>query len=274
MQRPGPRTRILNRDPRNPKVSTQVSSWLNFNPLSLSPNAWWDASDTTTITSSGSPAKVSQWDDKSGNGYHLTQGTSLAQPITGASLINNLNVLNFDPNNGTNFTAGDVLDLGTDNITILAVCRFLNNTLTGNTLLGKYKVTPDPGSYIVLRESGVLRSGYRNATVNTTANLTSFTDTTPFLWSIVIDRETAFIQQRYRKAITQTLSFTADNASSRDISTHFYVGHLRNSTDTGFVSGYGFWGSTAEIIICLRKLNEGELIAASNYLTQKWGLLY
>lgn len=68
-----------------------------FSPLDLSPTLWLDASDTSTITEStpGSGA-VSQWDDKSGNGYNLVQATSSAQPKTGTATINSLNVLEFD----------------------------------------------------------------------------------------------------------------------------------------------------------------------------------
>jgi len=61
---------------------------------------WLDASDETTITeSSGS---VSQWDDKSGNANHVSNGTASGQPTTGTRTINSLNVLDFD--------GGDVLE--------------------------------------------------------------------------------------------------------------------------------------------------------------------
>ena len=53
-----------------------------FSPGDLGANlwAWWDASDSATITHS--LGQVSQWDDKSANARHLTQGTSAAQPLT------------------------------------------------------------------------------------------------------------------------------------------------------------------------------------------------
>jgi hypothetical protein len=85
-------------------VSTAVSGWLPqgapyvFNPLDLSPALWLDAADTTTITASGSPAKVSQWNDKSGNARHVAQATGAAQPTTGSATLNGLNVLDFDGN--------------------------------------------------------------------------------------------------------------------------------------------------------------------------------
>ena len=52
---------------------------------------WQDASDTSTITASG--GVVSQWRDKSGNGWHASP--TGAGPITGSVTIGGLNALNF-----------------------------------------------------------------------------------------------------------------------------------------------------------------------------------
>ena len=54
---------------------------------------WYDASDTSTITSSG--GFVSQWDDKSGNDQHLTQVNASNRPQTGTRQVNSLNVVDF-----------------------------------------------------------------------------------------------------------------------------------------------------------------------------------
>ncbi len=40
---------------------------------------WLDAADPATIALSGGNA--TQWNDKSGNGRHMTQGTGAAQPV-------------------------------------------------------------------------------------------------------------------------------------------------------------------------------------------------
>jgi hypothetical protein len=71
---------------------TPVQSWVNFSPLELFPLLWLDASDTSTITQSSN--LVSQWNDKSGYARHMTQGTSVNQPTTGAS-VNGLNAITF-----------------------------------------------------------------------------------------------------------------------------------------------------------------------------------
>jgi hypothetical protein len=66
-----------------------------FSPLTLNPDIWLDASDITTITKDGAD-KVSQWDDKSGNGNNATQGTGSQQGIFTPSAINSLSAINFD----------------------------------------------------------------------------------------------------------------------------------------------------------------------------------
>ena len=65
-----------------------------FNPSNITTatnEAWYDASDTSTITSAAN--LVSQWDDKSPNGRDATQGTGSSQPSTGTRTINGLNVM-------------------------------------------------------------------------------------------------------------------------------------------------------------------------------------
>ncbi len=87
-----------NRNPRrslvSSPVSVPVSSYEPFSPLALQPKLWLDASDLTTITESA--GAVSEWRDKSGNDYAFTQATSTAQPTTGSTTQNGLNVLSFD----------------------------------------------------------------------------------------------------------------------------------------------------------------------------------
>jgi len=54
---------------------------------------WLDADDAATITLNGS--NVSEWRDKSGNGYHATQATSANQPAFTSSGLNGRAVLTF-----------------------------------------------------------------------------------------------------------------------------------------------------------------------------------
>ena len=65
-----------------------------WTPASITTAAWFDASDASTITSSG--GAVSQWNDKSGNGRNATQGTGSEQPALVSAAQNGLDVLRFD----------------------------------------------------------------------------------------------------------------------------------------------------------------------------------
>lgn len=68
---------------------TNSSGATAFSPISLSPAAWYDPSDlstlwqdtagTTPVTADGQ--SVARMDDKSGNGYHLTQATAANRPL-------------------------------------------------------------------------------------------------------------------------------------------------------------------------------------------------
>jgi hypothetical protein len=73
-------------------MRSPVSGGPLWTPADITTAAWYDASDVATITEAG--GAVSQWDDKSGNMLHVTQGTASLQPTTGAD-INGLNAIDF-----------------------------------------------------------------------------------------------------------------------------------------------------------------------------------
>jgi len=110
-------------DPKDTEPGGSLNILLrDFRPSDLlGLELWLDASDASTITSSGSPATVSQWDDKSGNARNVTQGTAANQPTTGSTTQNGLNVISFDGSNDNLRTSNGALQLGT--LTVFAVAR-------------------------------------------------------------------------------------------------------------------------------------------------------
>lgn len=56
--------------------------------------AWYDANDSNTLSLSGST--VTQWNDKSGNGYNLTRGNGTNGPSSGTRSVNGHNCLDFN----------------------------------------------------------------------------------------------------------------------------------------------------------------------------------
>ena len=61
---------------------------------------WWDSSKLSTITKDGGDL-VSQWDDRSGNGNHLTQATGASKPLWVNSVYNGKATIRFDGDDDT-----------------------------------------------------------------------------------------------------------------------------------------------------------------------------
>ena len=77
--------------PRGQSLSRRFAP--NWTPAQIPGLALWlDAADASTITLNGSD--VSQWNDKSGNAYHLTQPTAALQPRYEATGMNGKPALN------------------------------------------------------------------------------------------------------------------------------------------------------------------------------------
>jgi hypothetical protein len=67
-----------------------------WSPSRITTEGWWDASDTSTIYQDDMIGSVSRWDDKSGNGYSLSQVIGAKQPTIGTRSINGLNAIDFN----------------------------------------------------------------------------------------------------------------------------------------------------------------------------------
>jgi hypothetical protein len=241
------------------RVSTAVSGWLPqgapyvFTPLDLSPALWLDASDATTITSSGSPAKVSQWNDKSGNGYNVAQGTGANQPTTGATTKNGLNVLDFDGSN-------DVLISGT-------VAMPSGNTARTAVVVSKRTTGGFPfmyGSSATNKAWGIDQGFTANMRVAGFANDwdTGIARTTN--WEVLAAWHDG-TNVRFKRSDAATVG---PNARTYDTdATPFYVGRPVN-----IFAGTWLNGSIAEVLIFNTALSTTELQAVYDYLNAKWSV--
>jgi hypothetical protein len=110
-----------------PQVPTVTVSTPSFDPLTLSPVAWWDASDASTITTSG--GMITDWEDKSGNNWHLSQATASQRPAYTTAAINGLNAAVWPSTDNDDF-----LQSGAGTFAFrefYAVARFANTQFTG-----------------------------------------------------------------------------------------------------------------------------------------------
>jgi hypothetical protein len=110
-----------------------------FNPKSISGLvAWFDADDTSTFTLSGTA--VSEWRDKSGNGYAVSQPTGNNQPARTGTLRGRATV-GFDGTNDVLFADNTGLSAaysGDKSITAFAVGEMHTSAEYGVNLLGTW----------------------------------------------------------------------------------------------------------------------------------------
>lgn len=75
------------------RINGEFQFYNLWTPAQISTALWLDASDSSTVTLSGS--EVTQWNDKSGNGLNCSQATSANRPIIASAAQNSLNTIRF-----------------------------------------------------------------------------------------------------------------------------------------------------------------------------------
>jgi hypothetical protein len=247
-----------------------------FSPLAL-PNlkAWYDASDTASI--SVTSTKVTQWNDKSGNAYHLTQPTDAYRPNSGTRTVNSLNAIDYNTNTDT-LVASTAADW-----------KFMNNA-TGATAFIVYKLdaTPvgDPYAFLYTRlGSTAVGPGFAfNATtaskmqhaVNITgANIcvntsTSTMSTSTIAWTVLSDpnNATAANKSDIRKNTGSAEKNNVTTGTPTD--TNPPQGLRVGDYDEGGTLGID--GLVCEIVICSGLLGATDITKTQNYLIAKWAI--
>jgi hypothetical protein len=212
-----------------------------FSPLDLSPVLWLDASDTSTITEVG--GAVSQWDDKSGNGNDLSQGTALAQPTSGTRTINSLNVIDFDGSNDRLTITGWTVS---QPVTVFAVVEKdvdTNGRIFQSGIIGSILAGEQPFSY----------AGLGGGVFGTSGDAA---DNTPHIMRFTFNGASSFIH------VDGTQSATG-NPGTLGITDPFSV----SSPTTQFWNGM-----IAEVIVVDGTLTAGEIADTESYLANKWGI--
>lgn len=228
--------------------------------------AWYDANQG--ITKDGSDL-VSQWDDLSGNGYHMTQGTGSKQPLwkaPSAGINDNCAVLFDNTDDILNNVALGTLFSGTDlPISVFAVVKrtgtadgdayfSIGNTTGGN--LGCYYfagyVGGGAGWRITKIDDAVTTDADAGGTPETTTRVMSMvhTGTTASIW--------ADGSNLVNGATNNVGTVTTNNAS---------IGGL---IEGGGAAVIPFGGYICEIIVFNTAVGTTDRQAIEAYLTAKW----
>lgn len=204
-----------------------------------------DASDTATITASS--GAVSQWNDKSTNGFNVSQATAANKPTTGVTTKNGLNVLDFGGNDLLTGNAGTQSD-------------------TDMTCVGVFQTNKTNAEELLLRfNSGLLmffanRVDSYNMYLNTYQASTMNNDTS---WHIVAYR--ASVSNGLDGYIDGGTDQSFDSYSQLDLAGTIFVGAqsatLRQMN-----------GSIGELLVYNKRLSDSEMNSVGGYLDTKWNI--
>lgn len=251
---------------------SQIAS---FDPTSIAGiKAWYDANDTATISLSGSA--VTQWNDKSGNAYNLTQGTAARRPSSGINTLNGRNVITFGGDDvliaasAPNWTflsnSGGATVFFTAYYDTSAVQTMIFDTATATT--GAVGITTFRGSSDKL--GAFVAYGTGGQYVSLDSNLQTLTDATAFYWSMKLDNSNATAANRIKARLNggaeQGANTYTNTPSSSAPAQSLFLGSYNTA------GSQGFQGRIAEIIMYSGILSDVDIAKVNAYLASKWGL--
>jgi hypothetical protein len=245
-----------------------------FDPLALSPDGWWDAADSARLfnaTSGGGTVSadgtVKRLEDKSGNGYHVTQENG---PIYKTSIYNSLPALRF--NGSSQYLTGGVTDLlrNCSGSTLVAVRKSFDlltpfeqiinvRTNSSNLTLAQLEVN---------NTAGHSSFAGRRLQADTQQRITGTASTAGDLGVqlAVVDYSSANANLFFNgTSIASSSSFQTSGTTANLTSQSFGIG--------GRPDGAQFFnGDICEAFIFNRALSTDDRIALQNYLAIKWGI--
>jgi hypothetical protein len=247
--------------PMNNRIMVPRAS--GFNPRSIAGiAAWYDASVTSSITIA---TGVSQWNDLSGNGRNLTQGTGNNQPAyTGT--IGTKPALVFDGNNDDMSTATGFALVGADYTwTVFSVARA--------DAQGTSTVSQDDFSSPRPPQFQRLWAGTFPAQRSARAFTLNSSDAQDgAISAVAISQSVAFVLTTRQSATTSGIWVNGGNTGTASLTpkaSQFATKRLF----VGSIAGGSLWsGAIGEVIAYSRDLTTAERQAVERYLGKKWGV--
>lgn len=213
--------------------------------------AWYDASDSTTVTLVGS--KVSQWNDKSGNGLHVTQGTNSLRPTYITAGLNGRNVMRAYLNHMSSAAAlshngdhssGTVAKMFVSGS--FAVYQMGNTNEAGSVFTGFDPVTVGYRWFARPRGGGAATAAFTENAYAVITHTTSSSLSKTRLWA-----DSTEGTQATASSVVQTNK----------------VMHVFALTDTLYLMN----GEVAEVVLYAQTLSDANRQKLEGYLAYKWG---
>lgn len=218
------------------------------------PFAWYDFSDTGSITASG--GSVTAVNDKSGNGFNATSSSTF-EPISGTRTINGLNALDFDGTDDSLVLPSGLYGISAGDNTVYVV--YQADTLTGTE---KYLISGSTSTTsrwnLKVRASSTDNIGCRNSS-GTSNLLVAYTQNTTNPHIAEMDRSGTALNCQYDAT-------TGSNTTGTDITlTNLRLGILGSGTTSPYD------GRIGEVVIYNYQQGSTEKANTISYLKAKWG---
>jgi methionine-rich copper-binding protein CopC len=250
-----------------------------WTPAELSqPSALWlDASDSGTITLSGSA--VSQWNDKSGNSRNFAQATGGNQPAYSATSFNtSYPGVTFDGSSDF-MSAGDTLDVGSQSLGIIAAVKY-NTSNTSGMVISKTRYAAGAGRYFMGRFQGTgfgLGSGtqYQYVAESDFASAISpsaDSSTSPRLLGLDLNRQTSGSIKNWIDGVAVKTSTFTGNATAYNSNDLLLLGAYGNPTGTGPQASSYLSGVISEVVVVQTAMSDTDRQKLEGYLAWKWGM--
>ena len=232
-----------------------------WTPAEITTALWLDAADSDTITLNGS--NVSQWDDKSGNDRHATQGTAAAQPEYLSEAQNGLNILRF--NGSSHYLRNVTAELLQNNASEFTVFFVLK--ATGSDSRFAFLYGDDSRRQIVFQRFNGLDLFYATAGTDAFARLSQNLNWQIASWRYDGSGSTNSERlQVFRNGAQMSPTFVETIPSNLGTLTHgFFVGARSNLTSLMVMD-------FSEAIIIPSTINDETQERINGYLAWKWGL--
>jgi hypothetical protein len=274
---------IVFNNPLNDEQVSQIERYLankwglGFNPLSLSPALWLDASDSNTLYDAttggalvGAGGTVARWEDKSGNARHATQATLANRPLRTAAAQGGKDALTFD---GVNDFMATPAFGGTQDCTYFLVTASKNATQIKvfAAHANNYENPPLGANYVSVNAAR-LETGQNGASGITkfTSKLAASQNLQNNIFRIVgvqfTSTNAGHIQRVNGAAHTTTNAYPQDPGVFTKAAQSFGVG----AYNTG---GLPCHCDIAELIYFTKLLTASERQAVERYLAQRWNII-
>ena len=252
----------------------------SFDILSLSPAVWLDSQDISTLTLSAN--RVSQWNDKSGNNAHFTQGDGSRQPLyEGASAMNGKPGIYFDNARCLDRTNYQMFATSSSPLTMFFVTRQLKTA--DQNFYFTWNVSTSPGCQNL--ECGYYADGASNGVgpqhgihrgcgqgIRTSQQTYSATEIGMFQ---IKSSGSAPNHIEYRSGGVSQTVLTATSGTSWmspgsyvTLNGSMRIGGRKDSDSSGFDSI--FLGNIGEIIIFKSQLSLTNIQTVEKYLMRRW----